>query len=330
MKEQVPTRDLRPEPPCQPATSLLTVRIMLSQVVRMRARSPGAAMDALCEHLVTTLHESHGPVMSTAGKDVSDRAHREKAHGFRTSLPPCLFPARAPTILCRPATFLLRRLHACAHMLPPPSRLHLFAVRDAHRLYDVTWHHSSNSSTLDGPHPQGGLHPHWTPHPHDGAWWPPVELPAARRRTAAQQAFSQTLSVPVPPPHRPYLSNPHSALVLDLQFRLLRTTGESFSYVSGRSQSDGGMPWFGVGRQIGGFEADKKRVGVSYRPTTSGALLGVRAASPSSHAGGAASPSRGGSGSASPRVERALSFGSERSRRGGGRSSPRPSKRVSL
>ena len=46
-------------------------------VVRMRAPSPGAAMDLLCEHLVTTLHESHGPVMSTAGKDVSDRAHRE-------------------------------------------------------------------------------------------------------------------------------------------------------------------------------------------------------------------------------------------------------------
>ena len=115
------------------------------------------------------------------------------------------------------------------------------------------------------------------------------------------------------------------------QFRLLRTTGESFSYVSGRSQSDhGGMPWFGVGRQISGFEADKKRVGVSYRPS----LLGVRAAKASSSHASSHASSRGGSpraGGASPRVERALSFGTEQSRRGS-RQSPRPapSKRVSL
>ena len=249
----------------------------LSGVVRVRALSPGAAMDALTLELVSSLHEAHGPVLSTKGKDVSDR----------------------PDLVLQ------------------------------HRLYDVTWSGTSNAASLDGALPYG-------PHVHDRTVWSPLPESPERRRMredSRHQANAElgmfkpfspelhlshrmagagthpALSPPQPTAPggcKPCLTNPHSALVLDLQLRLMRTTGTTFSYLSGRAQEDTSMPWFGVGREVGGFEADKRRVGVSYRPERSHSFGGRRSrmGGGSMGGGGIMSPSRGGSVSPRPRSPR--------------------------
>ena len=69
---------------------------------------------------------------------------------------------------------------------------------------------------------------------------------ARRRSSSSSQLDSSALTGK---DGRPYKNNPHAALLLEVQTRLLRTSGSSFSYVSGRSQSgDNALPWIGVGR----------------------------------------------------------------------------------
>ena len=64
--------------------------------------------------------------------------------------------------------------------------------------------------------------------------------------------------------------------------RMLRSTGTSFSYVSGRSQSDDGLPWFGLGREYRDFEEDKQALSMSLRRTSLSSPRSrvVRASSP--------------------------------------------------
>ena len=72
-------------------------------------------------------------------------------------------------------------------------------------------------------------------------------------------------SHPGEPASRPCLFNPHAALLLDVQARLLSTTGKSHSYVSGRSQSEQGLPWFGIGRGEFDFQHDRKELLTTVR-----------------------------------------------------------------
>jgi hypothetical protein len=64
--------------------------------------------------------------------------------------------------------------------------------------------------------------------------------------------------------------------------RLLRTSGASFSYASGRTQADVELPWVGVGRQEGEFEADRRALSTSIRPLSSPRLGSPRRHLPSS------------------------------------------------
>ena len=66
--------------------------------------------------------------------------------------------------------------------------------------------------------------------------------------------------------HRPLLTNPHASLLLDVHTRLLRTDGNSFSYVSGRAQLDMDLPWIGIGREERAFVEDRKSLMSSTRP----------------------------------------------------------------
>jgi hypothetical protein len=66
--------------------------------------------------------------------------------------------------------------------------------------------------------------------------------------------------------HRPLLTNPHASLLLDVHTRLLRTDGNSFSYMSGRAQLDTDLPWIGIGREERAFVEDRKSLMSSTRP----------------------------------------------------------------
>lgn len=68
---------------------------------------------------------------------------------------------------------------------------------------------------------------------------------------------------------RPAKTNPHSALLLDVHTRLLRTSGSSFAYLSGRAQLDDGLPWIGIGRPARECETDRQDVGLTLRPVSS-------------------------------------------------------------
>ena len=75
-------------------------------------------------------------------------------------------------------------------------------------------------------------------------------------------------------------TNPHSALLLDVHTRLLRTNGASFSYLSGRMQIDDELPWFGIGRDRLEFEADRKAFRASVRPLQKSSSTGLLCTSP--------------------------------------------------
>lgn len=67
---------------------------------------------------------------------------------------------------------------------------------------------------------------------------------------------------------RPVLCNQHSALTLDVHAKLLRTSGGSFGYTSGRSQAaDRRLPWFGVGREARELHSDRHTLLASLRPS---------------------------------------------------------------
>ena len=60
--------------------------------------------------------------------------------------------------------------------------------------------------------------------------------------------------------------NPHSGLLLDVHTRLLRTSGASFQYISGRAQVDEQLPWVGIGRHEREFREDWHAFRKSLRP----------------------------------------------------------------
>ena len=68
---------------------------------------------------------------------------------------------------------------------------------------------------------------------------------------------------------RPAKTNPHSALLLDVHTRLLRTSGASFTYLSGRAQLDGGLPWIKVGRHDHECATDRRDITATLRPQSS-------------------------------------------------------------
>ena len=65
------------------------------------------------------------------------------------------------------------------------------------------------------------------------------------------------------------MTNPHSALLLDVHARLLRTNGSSFAYLSARAQFDEELPWISVGRPVGNLATDLQEFGATLRPISS-------------------------------------------------------------
>lgn len=212
----------------------------VSGVVRVRADSAGAALDFICDQLVSALHQARGP------PDIPE-SERSRRDG----------------------------------------------------LYDVTWssggkYFHSASAAVSGPgSPRGSLSPARSPPPRS----PRRSLSPAspRRASCSSPRRSPTGRSPSPSRYqhgdsahaqttqregRPYKGNPHAALLLDVQTRLLRTTGSSFSYVSGRSQSDDTLPWIGVGRQKQDFEADRDDFAAQFRPATGAQSHGGLRSSP--------------------------------------------------
>jgi hypothetical protein len=150
-------------------------------------------------------------------------------------------PGAAMDLLCHSLAEALHECHGPVLSTKGVDHSDRDELAKAARLFDVTWHATPKAAMLPGP----------TPPTTDGRFAP---LPDAR---APNMSVSS-------PSSRPFKSNPHSALVLDVQIRLLRTTGASFSYVSGRSQADKELPYFGIGRLPSGFEADKSAFQTSF------------------------------------------------------------------
>jgi len=97
---------------------------------------------------------------------------------------------------------------------------------------------------------------------------PDTALKAASKRSPLQSSVAAALSLEprAGAHHRPLLSNPHASLLLDVHTRLLRTSGSSFSYMSGRTQLDTSLPWIGIGREERAFEEDRKLFAKTVRP----------------------------------------------------------------
>ena len=143
-------------------------------------------------------------------------------------------------------------------------------------LYDVQWNSaakdfaSTTSSDASSATSPGSTRRSMSPR--GGAASPKVKGPAQYRivtgpwnRALRPKLNSSGGSQPGEPASRPCLFNPHAALLLDVQARLLSTTGKSHSYVSGRSQSEQGLPWFGIGRGEFDFQHDRKELLTTVR-----------------------------------------------------------------
>ena len=167
--------------------------------------------------------------------------------------------------------------------------------RDGYRLFDVTWPIHGKTAQ---PRPMHGVNLPRSPTPLHRPL-PLSTLPLAcrvrpnlRHRSAdGPRPAARRLSQPagatcshacafsaLPPPT--CAGNPHSAILLDVQSRLLRTSGSSFSYVAGRSQSDQSLPWIGIGRHERDFEADRLALRSSLRPSLSPHTIPLHASSP--------------------------------------------------
>ena len=79
---------------------------------------------------------------------------------------------------------------------------------------------------------------------------PAAAQPSLRRASSfgASRRAGRPMHSGAPGHERRAMTNPHSALLLEVHARLLRTTGSSFAYLSGRAQLAENLPWISVGR----------------------------------------------------------------------------------
>lgn len=205
----------------------------VSGVVRVRASSPAAGMEWLCGQLVGALHAAKGPLTGVHADadwartqdsalhglyDVSWQGAQHFSHLTHTAsrLDAALTPGGPPGHIDRADGFggvlsARQTSPGLARPCTPPQAAASprggGASRSSPRLTSPRRSDSHTATRAAGGERSGS-----------------VAVDEGAARTA-----------------RPFLSNPHSALMLDVQMRLLRTSGTSFSYVSGRSQSDGGL-----------------------------------------------------------------------------------------
>lgn len=87
---------------------------------------------------------------------------------------------------------------------------------------------------------------------------PAASQPSVRRAASfgASRRGGRPMHSGVPGHERRAMTNPHSALLLEVHARLLRTTGSSFAYLSGRAQLDEDLPWICIGRPADACAAD--------------------------------------------------------------------------
>ena len=256
-----------------PAAEEPTVGTRVSGVVRVRAPSSQSAQARLCEELSRALaaacsippnlEELRGEAIK--GADAKREAATSRVAAAVEARAQCearladadkevLDAQEQMAAVNRDETMRLAKVH---HQLGTDS---FVGEPPAHLLYDVSWHRDP-SATGGGivASPRGGMaSPRGGMASPQGGIASPRVLPGSsspRGATARAAATSRSSNG-----RRETRVNPHAGILLEVHTRLLSTSDQSFTYLSGARQRDSSLPWFGIGRTEQSFDADREIV----------------------------------------------------------------------